>query len=74
MALAMLRFLSLLLFNPFVACILATQIVLLDRPSDSPTYEPFFTPKSVNADVGETVQFVAAFEPLSSVRTPLSSH
>ena len=52
----------------------ADQVVLLDRPADSPTWEPHFNPKSVNASVGELIHFVATFEELSqyqSVSSPL---
>lgn len=39
--------------------VLADQIVYLDRPSNGPTWEPFFNPNVVNASIGEKVQFIA---------------
>src|SRR5579862_3731923 len=59
---------SLLLFCPFL---LADQIVYLDRPGavtgDGYTlWEPYFNPKSLNASVGEVIQFVARFDNIQS--------
>jgi hypothetical protein len=59
---------SLLLFCPFL---LADQVVYLDRPGavsgDGHTlWEPYFNPKSLNAAVGEVIQFVARFDNIQS--------
>ena len=42
---------------------LADQIVFLDRPANPtiPLAEPFFNPKSVTAEIGEKIQFIARF-------------
>lgn len=44
--------------------IVADQIVYLERPSGGPTWEPFFNPKTVTANVGEKISFIARFHPL----------
>lgn len=57
----------LLVCTSLIAYTAADQIVLLDRPTGSTTWEPFFNPKTVNANVGELIHFVTNFEPLSAV-------
>jgi hypothetical protein len=57
----------LLVYTFLITCVTADQIVLLDRPTGSTTFEPFFNPKTVNANIGELIHFVANFEPLSAV-------
>lgn len=62
---------SLLLFGSLMAVGgLADQVVRLDRPSGSPTFEPYFNPKSVTADIGEIIHFEGFFGPLSAVLSP----
>ena len=57
----------LLLICLLVGWTLADQVVFLDRPSYSSTFEPYFNPKYAIANVGENIQFVARFQPLSAV-------
>jgi len=42
----------------------ADQTVLIDRPNTSTTWEPYFNPKQIKADIGERVHFVANFQEL----------
>jgi hypothetical protein len=44
--------------------VMADQIVYLDRPSNGPTWEPFFNPKIVNASIGEKVTFIMRLSPV----------
>ena len=45
----------------------ALQTVYIDRPSSSGTWEPYFDPSSINASVGDQVQFIARFGALPDV-------
>jgi hypothetical protein len=47
-----------------MSLVVADQIVYLDRPSNGPTWEPFFNPKIVNASIGEKIQFIARLSPV----------
>jgi hypothetical protein len=50
----------------------ADKTVYLDRPSDSQSWEPHFSPKSVSANVGENIHFVLRLQELdASVRYPV---
>jgi hypothetical protein len=56
--------------------VFADQIVYLDRPSNGPTWEPYFNPKVLNASIGEKVQFIARLSTVignaqSGVRFPI---
>jgi hypothetical protein len=44
--------------------VMADQIVYLDRPSNGPTWEPFFNPKVVNASFGDKITFIARLDPV----------
>jgi len=55
---------SLLILAGMVYVTVADQIVYLERPSGGPTWEPFFNPKTVNANIGEKISFIARFSPL----------
>jgi hypothetical protein len=55
---------SLLVLAWGVYVTVADQIVYLERPSGGPTWEPFFNPKTVNANIGEKISFIARFSPL----------
>jgi hypothetical protein len=56
-----------------LAVSVADQTVYLDRfglhLADVPTpmYEPIFNPKSINANVGEQINFIARFADISSI-------
>jgi hypothetical protein len=41
-----------------------TRYVYLNRPADSPTWEPYFSPSNISADIGDEIQFVARFDPI----------
>ena len=61
------RRLYLFLFSAWqVSSALANQIVRLERPELGAT-EPYFSPKSVNATVGEQIHFVAFFNQTTKV-------
>jgi hypothetical protein len=47
-----------------MSLVMADQIVYLDRPSNGATWEPFFNPKTVNASIGEKIQFIARLSPV----------
>ena len=55
-----------------LSCTFADKVVYLDRPgfflSDAPgwiMFEPFFSPKSITAKIGERVKFIARFKDLA---------
>jgi hypothetical protein len=47
-----------------MSLVTADQVVYLDRPSNGATWEPFFNPKTVNASIGEKIQFMARLSPV----------
>jgi hypothetical protein len=48
----------------------ADQVVYLSRPAGGRTWEPYFNPKTITANVGERVHFLALFEPLPDLVFP----